>query len=71
MQCYKAGWQIIDALEADNVLRAAFGEEFVKLFIAVKRHELGKAKAAITDYDSPDFNNTVHEWERAEYFEFL
>ncbi len=63
--------QSLDALEADATLRAALGEEFIKLFIAVKRHEIGKAKGAITDYDSPDFNNTVHEWERNEYFEFL
>src|SRR5512138_793469 len=63
--------QSLDALEADSTLRAALGEEFIKLFVAVKRHEIGKAKAAIPDYDSPDFNNTVDEWERNEYFEFL
>ena len=61
----------LDALEADATLRAALGEEFIKLFLAVKRHEIGKAKAAIPNYDSPDFNNTVDEWERNEYFEFL
>ncbi len=61
----------LEALEADGILRTALGEEFIKLFLAVKRHEIGKAKAAIPDYDSPDFNNTVHEWERNEYFEFL
>jgi len=61
----------LDALEADNTLRAALGEEFIKLFVAVKRHEIGKAKVAIPNYDSPDFNNTVDEWERNEYFEFL
>jgi glutamine synthetase len=63
--------QSLDALEADTILRAALGEEFIKLFVAVKRHEIGKAKAVIADYDSPDFNNTVDEWERNEYFEFL
>ncbi len=63
--------QSLDALEADTTLRAALGEEFIKLFVAVKRHEISKAKGAIADYDSPDFNNTVHEWERNEYFEFL
>jgi glutamine synthetase len=63
--------QSLDALESDSTLRAALGEEFIKLFIAVKRHEIGKAKAAIPEYDSPDFNNTVHAWERNEYFEFL
>ena len=61
----------LDALEDDATLRAALGEEFIKLFVAVKRHEIGKAKAAIPNYDSPDFNNTVDEWERDEYFEFL
>jgi glutamine synthetase len=63
--------QSLDALEVDTTLRAALGEEFIKLFIAVKRHEIGKAKGAIADYDSPDFNNNVDEWERSEYFEFL
>jgi glutamine synthetase len=61
----------LDALEADATLRAALGEEFIKLFLAVKRHEIGKAKAAMVDYDSPEFNNSVHEWERVEFFEFL
>ena len=63
--------QSLEALEADTTLRAALGEEFIKLFVAVKRHEIGKAKAAIPEYGSPDFNNTVTEWERNEYFEFL
>ena len=63
--------QSLDALEADTILRAALGEEFIKLFVAVKRHEIGKAKAALVEYGSPEFNDTVHEWERAEYFEFL
>jgi len=63
--------QSVAALEGDVALRAALGEEFIKLFVAVKRHEIGKARAAIPEYDSPGFNQTVHEWERAEYFEFL
>ena len=45
--------QALDALEADTALRAALGEEFIKLFVAVKRHEIGKAKAAIADFDRP------------------
>jgi glutamine synthetase len=53
------------------VLREALGEEFVKLFVAVKRHEIGKARAAIQSFDTPDFNNTVDQWERDELFEFL
>ena len=61
----------LDAFEADRVMRVALGEEFVKLFVAVKRHEIGKARAAIANYDTPGFTDTVHEWERSEYFEFL
>ena len=63
--------QSLAALEGDSALRAALGEEFIKLFLAVKRHEIGKARAAIPEYDSPGFNQAVHEWERSEYFEFL
>jgi glutamine synthetase len=61
----------LNALEADEVLRAALGEEFVKLFVAVKRHEIGKARGALATFDAPDFRDTVADWERAELFEFL
>jgi len=63
--------EALNALEADEVLRAALGEEFVKLFVAVKRYEIGKARAAIADFDTPAFRDTVDEWERDELFEFL
>jgi glutamine synthetase len=59
------------ALEADTVLREALGEEFVKLFLAVKRHEIGKARAAIPEFDTADFRGMVTQWERDELFEFL
>jgi glutamine synthetase len=61
----------LDALEADAVLRSALGEELVRLFLAVKRHEINKAKTAIANFEESDFNNTVTDWERNEYFEFL
>ncbi|MFN8445586.1 MAG: glutamine synthetase family protein [Caldilineaceae bacterium] len=61
----------LDALEADSSLRSTLGEEFMKLFLAVKRHEINKAKAAISNYDTSEFGESVHEWERAEYYEFL
>ncbi len=61
----------LDAFEADGALRAALGEEFVKLFLAVKRHEVAKARAAVADYDSSAFGDSVSDWERAEFFEFL
>ncbi|MBI1877386.1 MAG: glutamine synthetase [Chloroflexi bacterium] len=61
----------LDALEQDQVLKDALGPELVKLFVAVKRHEIGKAKAAIQDYGTTEFNERVDDWERNEYFEFL
>jgi glutamine synthetase len=61
----------LDALEQDSVMREALGSEFVKLFLAVKRHEITKAAAAITNYSTPEFHNCVDGWERQEYFEFL
>jgi glutamine synthetase len=61
----------LSALEADEVLRGALGAEFIKLFVAVKRHEIGKARAALPAFDAPDFRDTVDVWERAELFEFL
>lgn len=63
--------QSLQALEADSTLRDLLGEEFIKLFLAVKRHEIGKAKAGGADVDSPGFNDRVEPWEVAEYFEFL
>jgi glutamine synthetase len=47
----------LDALEADGAMRAALGEEFVKVFTAVKRFELARFQAHVTD------------WERNEYLE--
>jgi glutamine synthetase len=61
----------VDALEQDAVMQGALGSEFVKLFVAVKRHEINKAKAALSDYGTPEFSKRVNDWERNEYFEFL
>jgi glutamine synthetase len=63
--------EALNALENDKVLREALGPEFVKLFLAVKRHETSKAAAAIPNYNTPEFHKGVDDWERQEYFEFL
>jgi glutamine synthetase len=63
--------EALDALEEDKVMKEALGPEFVKLFVAVKRHEINKAKTVIHDYGAPEFNDRVDDWERDEYFEFL
>jgi glutamine synthetase len=59
------------ALAADAALKDALGAEFIQVFTAVKRHEIAQAQAAIPEYNSPAFVDTVYEWERNEYFEFL
>ncbi len=61
----------LDALEADEPMKAALGHEFIKLFLAVKRHELVKVRQHVQNYDTEDFNDHVTAWERDEYFEFL
>ena len=63
--------EALDALEQDPVLKDSLGAEFVKLFVAVKRHEINKAKTVIHDYGAPEFHQRVDDWERNEYFEFL
>ena len=40
-------------------MRHALGEEFIKVFTVVKRHEIDK------------WNNHVSDWERNEYLELL
>lgn len=49
--------EAIDALETSAVFRAGFGDEFIDYFIAMKRHEIGRFLAHVTD------------WEQKEYFE--
>ena len=49
--------QSLDALHADGAMRAMLGEDFIKLFGAVKRFELAR------------FRGQVTEWERNEYLE--
>lgn len=61
----------LEALGQDTVLTGMLGDEFVKLFVAVKRHEINKAKTVIQDYGTPEFNQRVDDWERDQYFEFL
>jgi glutamine synthetase len=63
--------EALDALKQDTVMQEALGAEFIKLFVAVKRHEIDKAKAAIAVYDTPEFHHRVDAWEWNEYFEFL
>jgi glutamine synthetase len=63
--------QSLEALEADTALHEYLGEEFLKLFLAVKRHEIEKARAAISGYDAAQWPDEVTDWERENLFEYL
>jgi len=49
--------EALGGLEADGAMRDILGEDFVKLFTTVKRFELARFRAHVTD------------WERDEYLE--
>ena len=49
--------EALAGLEADTAMRGILGEDFVKLFTTVKRFELARFRAHVTD------------WERDEYLE--
>jgi glutamine synthetase len=59
------------AFAEDEALRERLGEEFVRLFLAVKRHEIQKARSAIAEYGRPNWPEVVSEWEREHLFEYL
>lgn len=61
----------LDALEADTILRTALGEEFIKLFVALKRHEIEKAKQAMPGYGTLNFLERIEDWEHQEFFSVL
>lgn len=63
--------QALDALEGDTALRTLLGEEFVRLYLAVKRHEIRKAADHGANATSDGFLNRVEAFEVDEYFEFL
>lgn len=45
----------LDAFEADQDMRALLGEELIKVFIAVKRFELARFRAHITDWETMEY----------------
>jgi hypothetical protein len=47
------------------------GEELIRLFLAVKRHEVAKATEHARDYGADDWTDRVDEFEVVELFEFL
>ncbi len=53
------------------IIRELLGEELIRLFLAVKRHEIAKATEHARDYTADDWADRVDDFEVAEFFEFL
>jgi glutamine synthetase len=47
--------EALDALEADDVLSAAVGPQIVETFLAVKRFELERHRAWVSDWDVAEY----------------
>lgn len=61
----------LQLLEHDTALGQYLGTEFVQVFCAVKRHEIAKARAAVDEFDGPDWDDIVTDWEWANLFPFV
>lgn len=59
------------ALEADDILAASLGAEFVQVFTRVKRHEIAKARQAVSGFDELSFHARIDPWELAEFASVL
>lgn len=57
----------LDYFEQDEVLRRAFDPEFTRAFLALKRHEIAKARAAVPEYGTAKWHDEVTDWERKQF----
>lgn len=60
----------VDHFEKDETLLDNFHPEFVKAYVALKRHEIEKARAAPTEYGSEQWHEDVTDWERSQFLKF-
>ena len=62
----------LDALQADQFFRTAFGDRFVDYLLTMKRCELGRYEAWVQEHsDEQEYVNGVTDWEQREYFALL
>jgi glutamine synthetase len=61
----------LEALEASPLLREAFGEMFVKYYLALKRTEAGRVAAYLKEQGLSPADDNVTAWEHDEYFDFF
>ena len=59
--------EALESFEQDRALRDAFHPEFVKAFLALKRHEIEKARRAIPAYGTSEWHDEVTNWERDQF----
>jgi glutamine synthetase len=57
----------LEEFTGDDVLLEWLDPEFVKAFVALKRHEIAKARAACPDYGQESWHRTVTDWERQQF----
>jgi glutamine synthetase len=59
--------EALERFESDDVLMQAFHPEFVKAFLALKRHEVMKAREAVPSYGTSEWHDDVTDWERNQF----
>jgi glutamine synthetase len=60
----------LDNFEKDENLLKFFHPEFTKAFVALKRHEIDKARSAVPSYGTDEWHNEVTDWERDQFMFF-
>ena len=64
--------EAVDALEADDFFRSAFGSTFVDYLVTMKRSEVTRYEEWCKENpDADDYVNGVTDWEQREYFELF
>jgi glutamine synthetase len=61
----------LEALQADTALLELLSREGTQTFIVDKQYEMAKARAAVPDYDSPEWRSRVDGWEQQEFMELI
>jgi glutamine synthetase len=61
----------VKALDGDSFYREAFGDTLVDYLVAMKRAEIGRYQAALSEAGTTDSPDEVTDWEMREYFEFF
>ncbi|MDR2141264.1 MAG: glutamine synthetase family protein [Deltaproteobacteria bacterium] len=61
----------LQAFEADEKLKAAYGPEFVQVVRAMKNWDIKIAKENCPAYGTADFKSAISAWELAEFLEIL